>query len=151
MIVAWDTEESVEDLLPHPSVYMQLASAWKEEGYALDMGEAVEAPAIQRAEAFLTRVKDDIIKLSSISYDTALDENSRGDGAASLVDGDGDDSHVPRIKVHRSAIKNSNCLYIAYNLLLAAHALTSTGTAQCNVAEVGNQRLALLSFHHSSS
>ena len=133
MIVAWDTEESVEDLLPHPSVYMQLASAWKEEGYALDVG-ALEAPAVQRAEAFLLRVKNDIIKLSSIPHDTALDESSKGDRAASLVDGD--DPHAARFKVHRSAIKKSNCLYIAYNLLLAAHALTSTGTTQCNVAEV---------------
>ena len=134
MIVAWDTEESVEDLLPHPSVYMQLASAWKEEGYALDVGGVLEAPAVQRAEAFLLRVKDDIIKLSSIPYVTALDGNSRDDGATSLLDGD--DSHEARIKVHRSVIKNSNCLYIAYNLLLAAHALTSTGTTQCKDAEV---------------
>ena len=142
MIVAWDTEESVDDLLPHPSVYMQLASAWKEEGYALDVG-ALEAPAVQRAEAFLLRVKDDIMKLSSIPYVTALDEDSRGDGATSLLHGD--DSHAARNKVHRSAIKKSNCLYIAYNLLLAAHALTSTGTTQCKVAEVISADFAIIS------
>jgi hypothetical protein len=133
--VAWDTEESVEALLPHPSVYMQLAAAWKEVGYALDQGEY---PAVQRAESFLRRVKEDINKLLASSDVTASDGDSVGTGAQLLLGGD--DSHAAtaraKAKVHRSAVMKSNCLYIAYNLLLAAHALTSTGTMQCSVAEV---------------
>ena len=130
-VVAWDTEESVEALLPHPSVYMQLAAAWKEEGYALDMGES---PAVQRAESFLRRVKKDINNLLLSCDTSAFDESSRGEGVLQLPSGD--EPHTAGIKVHRSAVLKSNCLYIAYNLLLAAHALTSTGTMQCSVAEV---------------
>jgi hypothetical protein len=133
--VAWDTEESVEALLPHPSVYMQLAAAWKEAGYALDQGES---PAVQRAESFLRRVKEDINKLLESSDVTAFN-GDRGDTGAQLLLR-GDDSHTAtaraKANVHRSPVMKSNCLYIAYNLLLAAHALTSTGTMQCSVAEV---------------
>lgn len=131
--VAWDTEETVEALLPHPSVYMQLAAAWKEAGYALDQGES---PAVQRAESFLRRVKEDINKLLK-SSDGIASDGDRGVTGAQLLLG-GDDSHTAaaRATVHRSAVMKANCLYIAYNLLLAAHALTSTGTMQCSVAEV---------------
>lgn len=140
--VAWDTKESVEALLPHPSVYMQLAAAWKEVGYTLDQGGS---PSVQMAERFLSRVKEDINKMLESSDVTASD-GDRGDTGAQLLLGD-DGSHAAaaadraKAKVHRSAVMQSNCLYIAYNLLLAAHALTSTGTMQCSVAEVITARI----------
>jgi hypothetical protein len=64
-IIAWNNTEAIETLLPHPSIYLHLATAWKEEKDDTDHSDYFDSEskpnrAVKRAKAFLRRVKKDI-------------------------------------------------------------------------------------------
>lgn len=147
-MISLDTEESIDSLLPHPSVYMQLAAAWNDERQSYSTGSST---AVKKAQSFLARVNRDIDALTVFSVHDPQDggyEESTVQGSVSsdsvrhttdqlsqtLTEGFNDTVHtVP-------AAVRSRGLYIAYNLLLAAHALASTGTMHCHEAEVRTRR-----------
>jgi hypothetical protein len=145
-MISFDTEEGVDTLLPHPSVYMQVAAAWNDDRQSFSPGSSI---TVKKAQSFLARVNRDIDALMVFSVQSPLgagyeeskvqgpvisDANGHTTDHQSLTPSEGENG--PERMVPVPAAVRSRGLYIAYNLLLAAHALASTGTMHCHEAEV---------------
>ena len=98
-IISWDTMEDDADLLPHPSVYMQLANAWNDEESSVKESSIKESSVkdssllqdrnnnkmkkvsvVSRAEKFLSRVNKDLDSLMlsiKINHANTLNKNHK--------------------------------------------------------------------------
>jgi hypothetical protein len=145
-MISFDTEEGIDTLLPHPSVYMQVAAAWNDERQSFSPGTSI---GVRKAQSFLARVNRDIDALTVSTVKSpqggGFEESKVQGPVISDVKGHTTDNHSPTPSAGENgtvhtvpvpAAVRSKGLYIAYNLLLAAHALASTGTMHCHEAEV---------------
>ena len=224
LIIPWNTEEDEIDLLPHPSIYMQLANAWNDESSSVESSILessseessskessskessskesssfgkfqVHGNAVRRASQFLERVNADLDSLmlsirknkenlynddsndniinksshkdiinnmndnynsynndDSFSNDNKYRKNKIDEGVKDEIDEKQNKSRIMDLidmmemdtKIFKEVDKEvviphqgkANGLYIGYNLLLAAHAIQSTGSGDCLEAEV---------------